>query len=211
MACECSGIVRDAFIARGHDAISCDIKPSETPGPHYQGDAREFLSQNSCDLLIAHPPCTYLARVSAPWLARDESRKNKMQDAADLFYFFWTFSAKFVCVENPYPLSQAQLPRWTQVVEPYYFGHPFLKATCLWLRNLPPLQTTDPKPEVHIKIERKWSGSKSHPNRYNPHSWNVIHSNSSKDRATMRARTFPGIANAMAEQWGNLARSYGFF
>ena len=202
--------MRDAFIARGHDAISCDLKPTETPGPHYQGDAREFLSQNSCDLLIAHPPCTYLARVSAPWLARDESRKNKMQDAADLFYFFWTFSAKFVCVENPYPLSQAQLPRWTQVVEPYYFGHPFLKATCLWLRNLPPLQTTDPKPETRMETEPRKvrpSGRKyKHPN-----SWVSLMDNRHKTRAADRARTFSGIANAMADQWGNLTRPYGFF
>ena len=166
-------------------------------------------SRNSCDLLIAHPPCTYIARVSAPWLARDVSRLGKLQDAVELFYFFLTFPAEFVCVENPYPLAQAQLPRWTQKIEPYQFGHPYLKATCLWLRGLPPLQTTDVKTEVYTIPERILAGSKSKPNGYNPHSWTMLHNG--KERATKRARTFPGIAAAMAAQWGNLKQPYGFF
>jgi len=208
VACECSGTVRDAFIALGHDAISCDIKPTENPGPHYTGDARDFLLKNGCDLLIAHPPCTYLARVSAPWLAKDDSRRAKMEEAVDLFQFFLTFTAEFVCVENPYPLAQARLPRWSQVIEPYHFGHAYTKATCLWLRGLPPLQPTEVRSEVHIKTERT-----IRPNgRINdsPHSWVRLMKNA-PERAAIRAQTFPGIAAAMAAQWGNLKRPYGFF
>lgn len=210
MACECSGAVRDAFISRGHDAISCDLKPTETPGPHHVGDVVTFLRDQSCDLLICHPPCTFLARVSAPWLARDESRASRMHEAADFFYALWTFErARYVCVENPYPLAAAGLPPWTQVIEPYLFGHPYTKATCLWLRGLPPLQTTEPRPEVHIRPERTYRpNGRPHDN---PASFVRTQNSNKKTRATERARTFPGIAAAMADQWGNLARPYGFF
>ena len=212
VACECSGAVRDAFIARGHDAISCDLKPTETPGPHYQGDIFTFLkNQKVCDLLIAHPPCTYLTKLSAPLIAHDPSRIEKMQEAARFFYALWSFeNAKYICVENPYPLARACLPHWTQVIQPYYFGHPYIKATCLWLRGLPPLQPTDPKPETRMETEPRKvrpSGRKyKHPN-----SWVSLMDNRHKTRAADRARTFSGIANAMADQWGNLTRPYGFF
>ncbi len=221
IACECSGRVRDAFIARGHDAISCDLKPTEVPGPHHQGDVLAFLrDHNDFDLMIAHPPCTYLARVSAPVLARDPARLAKLVDAAKFFLKLWGTDIPFICIENPYPLEKANLPRWQQTIQPYYFGEPYLKATCLWLKGLPPLLPTDLDYKAkEISDEPRGMrpmkpGSKGPRIANHPHSWvnqpEVIRPKGFTDLIA-RARTFSGIANAMADQWGALRRPYGFF
>ena len=215
VACECSGVVRDAFIARGHDAISCDIKESERPGPHFQGDVKRLLAKQKFDMMIAHPPCTYISRVSAVCLARDPERMQPLQDAVDFFTFLMQQPIPYICIENPYPLSVAGLPRWTQVVQPWQFGHPYLKATCLWLKGLPELQTTQSlKSEIYDPMElREWrttiGGREVYKKQYHSASW-VTQPGHFRDPAT-RARTFQGIADAMADQWGSLTRPYGFF
>jgi hypothetical protein len=199
VACECSGVVRDAFIAKGHDAISCDIKPSEKPGPHYQGDVRDLLEKNSYDLMIAHPPCTYLARVSAPSYAADPSRKPKLEAGAAFFRFLWEQSIPRICIENPYPLAAAKLVKWSQVIQPYMFGHPFTKGTCLWLKNLPPLAPTALLSHIKYLPEEEKS---------------FVYLRKGVKFATAgaeRSKTFFGIAEAMADQWGSLRNNYGFF
>lgn len=188
VACEFSGIVRDAFIARGHDAWSCDLLPSERPGPHLQQDALECGL--SWDLVIAHPPCTYLANSGVRWLYggkgtdRDEERWKLMRQAAAFFRCLLDYPAPRICVENPIQHRHAGLPKPTQIIQPWQFGHGETKAHCLWLKNLLPLMPTR---IVHEREPR------------------VHHASPGPDRWKVRSRTLQGIADAMAEQWGNLA------
>ena len=192
VACEFSGIVRDAFIAAGHDAVSCDLLPSERPGPHIVGDARVIATPaGRWDLLIAHPPCTYLANSGVRWLyggkgtVRDESRWRRMEDAAILFRTLLDHAPiPMVAVENPIMHRHAGLPKPTQIIQPWQFGHPETKATGLWLRGLPPLVPTD---VVDGRTPR------------------VHYASPGPDRWKERSRTLPGIAAAMAEQWGAVA------
>lgn len=209
VACECSGVVRDAFIAGGHDAISCDLKPTERPGPHYQGDVKDLLNNNKYDMMIAHPPCTYLARVGAPHFVDNDNRMEKCQEAAEFFLWLWQQDVQYICIENPYPSRHAKLDRWSQVIHPYFFGDEWLKATCLWLKNLPPLAPTKPMPNA--KIRTTWERRPSGTGRLmdNQKSWVMIKEH--KFDPVARARTFDGIAAAMADQWSNLKRPYGFF
>lgn len=191
VACEFSGIVRDAFLARGHEALSCDLKPSERPGPHYQGDVLDLLGE-PWDLLIAHPPCTNISNCSAKWLYHGGRKENGpdperwMGLGAGAMFFRTLLHAPVprICVENPIMLGYAKQligTRQTQVIQPWQHGHGETKATCLWLKNLPELTPTQVvagrRPRVH-------------------------HMSPGPDRGDERSRTYPGIAAAMASQWG---------
>ena len=190
IGCEFSGIVRDAFAARGHDAWSCDLLPTERPGNHIQGDVLEVLDQG-WDLMIAHPPCTYLSNAGARFLypkgVLNTERLKLGLDAKELFMAIYNADIPMICIENPVPSSVFLLPKYNQVIQPFYFGDAVQKKTCLWLKNLPPLMST----EIHATAQ----STKIPGNWFNK---------GGKDRQKNRAKTFPGIANAMADQWGVL-------
>jgi hypothetical protein len=188
VACEFSGIVREAFSKRGHDAWSCDLLPTEIPGQHYQCDLKEIM-HHWWDLVIAHPPCTYLSNAGARFLypkcKLNNDRLKLAQQAKEFFMLIYNWNIPKLCIENPVPSKIIGLPKYTQIIQPYYFGDMVQKKTCLWLKNLPPLKYN--KPDIipqSTKIPGNWF------NR------------GGKDRQKNRARTFQGIANAMAEQWG---------
>lgn len=188
VACEESGVVRDAFIARGHDAISCDILPTRSPGPHLQGDVTQWL-HGDWDLMIAHPPCTYLARSGMRWLKDQPSLKSgkpvgaeRRQLLAESIRFFerlWYCGIPKICIENP--ISFLIPIKETQIIQPWQFGHGETKATGLWLRNLPPLVETNVVDGREARIHKMPPGP---------------------DRARDRSVTYAGIAAAMADQWG---------
>ena len=198
VGCEFSGIVRDAFTARGHDAISCDLLPTERPGKHYQCDVMDILDKG-WDLIIAHPPCTYLSVASACRLypqkgVLNEARYKQGLEAKDFFMSFYNANCDKIAVENPVPLTIFELPQHTQQVQPYEFGHPYSKKTRLWLKGLPKLIPT----EVITEGIVSWvnAGSKDH--KGNPRK-----QIGKKSSASNRSRTFQGIADAMADQWGS--------
>ena len=179
IACEYSGIVREAFRKRGFDAWSCDILPTEIPGQHIQGDVREVFRQN-WDLIIAHPPCTDLAASEARWFP--EKRADGRQAAAVEFFMEMINAPAFhVAVENPVCIMSSIYRPADQTIQPYMFGHGEQKATCLWLKNLPKLKPTN---IVEGREQRVW---KMPPG---------------PDRWKERSRTFQGIADVMADQWG---------
>ena len=184
VACEFSGIVRDAFIERGHDAISCDLLPTERPGPHIQGDVRELLRE-PWDLVIAHPPCTYLARIGQQWLKKHPARYAQLKDAAAFFLECLNANAPRVAVENPIPAPQAKelIGPVSQYIQPYHYGVPYSKTTGLWLRGLPPLMAQLVHPERQKWYHGQFGGG------------TVV-------TAKEAARTFPEVATAMAQQWG---------
>lgn len=180
-ACEESGVVRDAFIEAGHDAISCDLLPSARPGPHIQGDVTT-LDLSAYDLVIAFPPCTRLANSGVRWL-EERNLWGDLDDAARFFRFFLDAPVERIAIENPIPHRYAieRIGRkYDQIVQPWMFGHGETKATCLWLKNLPPLT---PMCIVEGREQRVW--------RMPP----------GPNRARDRARTYPGLAKAMAQQW----------
>ena len=177
IACEFSGIVRDAFAARGHDAWSLDLLPSERPGQHLQTDFRAVELRNY-DLLICHPPCTHLAVSGARWF------KDKAEEQAAAIEFFMdcvNAPVERIAVENPVCIMCTRYRKPDQIIQPWQFGHGETKATCLWLKNLPPLKPTN------IVSGREGRVFKMPP---------------SENRWKDRSRTLPGIAAAMAEQWG---------
>ena len=177
IACEFSGIVRDAFVERGHDAWSCDLLPSERPGNHIQGDVLEILN-DGWDMMIAHPPCTHLAVSGARWF----KYKIKEQGGALSFVRLLLGSpVDKICLENPISVISTRIRKPDQIIQPWMFGHGETKATCLWLKNLPEL-----KPTNIVK------GRENRIHKVPP----------SPDRWKTRSRTYPGIAKAMAEQWG---------
>ena len=181
VACEYSGIVRDAFLAKGHDAISCDLIPSERPwNPHIVGDVRPLLRER-WDLVIAHPPCTYLANSGVRWLHEKPGRWLKMEEASDFFRLCLDANADRIAVENPVVHRHTHLRKWTQTIQPWQFGHGETKRICLWLKNLPPLVPTDIVEGREARVHRMPPGP---------------------DRAKERARFYTGIAAAMADQWG---------
>ena len=145
VACEFSGTVRDAFVARGHDAWSCDLLPTERPGQHIQGDVLNILD-DGWDLLIAHPPCTYLCRNRGR-LNKEQGKIRELEDGADFFLSFLNANIPRICVENPVMNALAyeliDNYKWTQSIQPYQFGHDHSKKTCLWLKNLPKLIPTN--------------------------------------------------------------------
>jgi len=183
VACEYSGIVRDAFRAAGHDAMSCDLLPSETDGPHHQGDVTALLDHR-WDLIVAHPPCTYLALSGVRWLYSDRHprRWQDMRAAAHFFRKFLNAGAPRIAVENPVVHGHADLPPMTQSVQPWQFGHGETKRVCLWLKGLPRLVPTEIVNGREQRVHRMPPGT---------------------DRQKERARFYPGIAAAMAAQWGS--------
>lgn len=187
VACEFSGTVRDAFAKRGHDAWSCDLLPTEKPGNHYQCDVREVLNLG-WDLIIAHPPCTYLCVPGAHYLHKQKDRWDKMTKAREFFLILLGAKIDKICVENPLPHKYCELPKHDQIIHPYFFGQQFTKRTCLWLKNLNLLKPTNivEKGERYIRKDGTTSNSK----------WYA------KSNAKKRSITFQGIADAMAEQWG---------
>lgn len=177
IACEFSGIVRDAFISRGHDAVSCDLLPSEKPGPHIEGNVLEHLA-DGWDAMIAHPPCTHLSASGARWW------KEKQYETARSLYFVRLLMAApitKIAIENPVGRISSAIRKPDQIIQPWQFGHGEVKTTCLWLKGLQPLMPTE---FVEGREQRCWKESK-HP-----------------DRWKRRSRTYPGIAAAMASQWG---------
>jgi hypothetical protein len=197
VACEYSGTVRDAFVALGHDAMSCDLLPSEKPGKHYQGDVRDVLDAG-WDMMIAHPSCTYLTNSGVCWLHKDPSRWDKMRAGAEFFRLLWSAPIPRIAVENPimhrYAKEAIGGMKQTQTIQPWMFGHKEKKGTCLWLKGLPPLvPTTNLKAETDALPKREQQ--------------RLHHLPPSADRWKERSRTFPGIAAAMASQWGILANA----
>lgn len=180
VACEFSGTVRDAFLRAGHDAVSCDLLPTESEGPHIEGDVFEHLF-GDWDLIIAHPPCTRLCNSGVRWLA-ERDLWAEMRSACTFFNSFKKKAPK-VCIENPIPHRYARelIGPYDQKVQPWQFGHPETKATCFWLEHLPPLEPTQIVEGRETRVHHASPG----PNRWKE-----------------RSRFFPGIAKAMAEQWG---------
>lgn len=182
IACEFSGIVREAFKARGHDAWSCDLLPTEIPGQHIQDDVLKHLN-DGWDLMIAHPPCTYLCR--------NRARKNKIDGVKpDISFFmeFYNSTIPKICIENPLPSKMAELPKYDQIIQPYMFGHDYSKKTCLWLKGLPKLQETKRIQISYITTKNGFRYTKG---------WYEMPRTS-----IARSRTFKGIAEAFATQWG---------
>lgn len=178
VACEYSGRVRDAFIRRGHDAMSCDLLPTEQPGPHYQGDVFDII-RDGWDLMVCHPPCTHLAVSGSRWF------KDKQQEQEDALVFvlrLLSSSIPKIALENPVSVISSFIRKPDQVIQPWMFGHGETKATCLWLKGLPPLVPTNIVPGREPVVHRMPPGP---------------------DRWKNRSRTYQGIADAMAEQWGN--------
>lgn len=196
VACEYSGVVRDAFISQGHDAMSCDILPTDSPGPHYQGDVRDIIN-DGWDMMIAFPPCTFLSKAGARWLYKtkgviDEVRHGQGLEAREFFMEMLEADIPLIAVENPTPLRVFDLPQHTQVVQPYEHGHPFSKRTLLWLKGLPELQPTNVISDYGVYLPSNTGGAK----RGQSSTYTKIMT--SKDRS----KTFAGIAQAMANQWG---------
>jgi hypothetical protein len=179
---------------RGHDALSCDIIDSETPGPHYKGDVRDILD-NQWDLMIAHPPCTYLAVSGLHWNTRIPARAALTDEALKFIELLWNAPVDKVCIENPVGCINSRIPYMPkpQYIQPYQFGADASKKTGLWKRGLPDLQPTKYVPPRNISGKDRWSNqTDSGQNKLTP----------SPQRAADRSRTYPGIALAMAEQWG---------
>jgi site-specific DNA-cytosine methylase len=184
VACEYSGIVRDAFIAKGHNAVSCDLLPTERPGPHYQGDISDlFRTYNGInefwfDIVIAFPPCTHLCVSGARWF---KDKREEQKEAIEFFMMFTRLPYSKIVIENPIGIMSTQYRKPDQIIQPWQFGHGETKATCLWLKGLLKLQPTNIVEGREARIHKMPPG----PNRWKE-----------------RSRTFEGIANAMADQWG---------
>lgn len=179
VACEFSGVVRDAFIAKGHEAMSCDLLPTETLGPHYEGDIRDVLNY-PWDLMIAHPPCTHLS-VSGAKHFKAKKESGLQQLAVSFFMMLMRAKIEKIAIENPISIISSLYRKPDQIIQPWQFGHGETKATCLWLKGLPKLKPT--------KIVE---GREARVHKLPP----------SKDRWKLRSITYQGIADAMAEQWG---------
>ena len=200
VACEFSGTVRDAFIREGHEAMSCDLLPSESPGSHHQGDVRDVLG-NEWDLMIAHPPCTYLAVSGMHWTTRGMRDPQLTEDALDFVRLLMDAPIERICIENPVSVISSRIRKPDQIIQPYEYGHDASKKTCLWLKNLPKLQPTEMiEPRLVTtpsgKIAKRWGNQCSN---YGQDSLPP-----SPDRWKLRSATYLGIAEAMAKQWGRL-------
>jgi len=179
VACEFSGTVRDAFIRKGHDALSCDLLPTEQPGPHYQGDVLDILG-DGWDIMIAHPPCTHLAVSGARWF---NGKKREQIEALNFVRALLEAPIDKIALENPVSVISSKIRKPDQIIQPWQFGHGETKKTCLWLKNLPPLTPTN-------IVE----GREARIHKLPP----------SADRWKKRSKTFKGIADAMANQWSVL-------
>lgn len=191
VACEFSGIVRDAFTDRGHYAMSCDLLPCERPGEHYQGDVRDLLDCE-WDLLIAHPPCTYLCSSGLHWNSRTPGRQALTEDALEFVRELLAAPIPRIALENPVGCISTRIRKFDQAIQPYQFGHDASKKTCLWLKNLPPLQPTQIIEPRIVNGRSRWANqTDSGQNKLPP----------SKNRWALRSETYAGIAKAMADQW----------
>ena len=179
IACEFSGVVRNAFLYRGYYAQSCDLLPSDTGGPHYQGDVFDIID-DGWDLMIAHPPCTHLAVSGARWF---KNKQKEQEEALDFVRRLLDANIQRIALENPVSVISTKIRKPDQIIQPWQFGHGETKKTCLWLKNLPPLVPTN------IVLGREPRIHKMSP---------------SEDRSLKRSITYQGIADAMAEQWGRL-------
>lgn len=176
VACEFSGLVREAFAAKGHDAWSCDLLDTEIPGQHIKGDVLDILN-DGWDLMIAHPPCTHLAVSGARWF------KNKQREQIEAIEFFMRLAncnIPRICIENPISIMSTKWRKPDQIIQPWQFGHGETKATCLWLKNLPLLQPTNVVEGREARVHKMSPGP---------------------DRWKERSRTYTGVAEAMAQQW----------
>lgn len=192
IACEESGRVRDAFIANGHNAVSCDFLPSATDGPHLQGDVLEHL-YDGWDALIAFPTCTYLCGSGMHWTTRGLRDPQLTEDALEFVRLLLNAPIPHIALENPVGAIGTRIRKHSQIIQPYDFGEDASKRTCLWLENLPLLQGTDYVEPRIVNGKQRWGNqTDSGQNRLGP----------SEDRAKIRSRTYPGIANAMGSQWG---------
>jgi len=191
VACEYSGTVRDAFAAMGHDAMSCDLLPTDSQGNHYQGDVRDVLN-DGWDLMIAHPPCTYLAVSGLHWNKRVPGREQKTEQALEFVRLLLDAPIERIALENPVSCISTRIRKPDQIVQPWWFGDDASKKTCLWLKNLPPLVETDRL--AGDSSTRRANQTASGQNKLPP----------SADRWKIRSKTYPGIARAMAQQWSEL-------
>ena len=191
IACEYSGIVRDAFAAKGHDAWSCDILPTESPGNHFQGDILEHLDKG-WDLMIAHPPCTHLAVSGARWFTEGKKPWSLQEDALNFVRKLLDAPIDKIALENPVSVISTKIKKPNQIIQPFEYGHDVTKRTCLWLKNLPNLKPTKiVKPDIVLVNGKKMS-------RMHYESFKLP----SKERSKVRSKFYTGIAEAMADQWG---------
>lgn len=207
VACECSGAVREAFRAKGHEAYSCDLQPADDGSEfHIHGDVLKVLHSRKWDLVIAHPPCTYLCVSGQHWNSRKNpdgtlkypDRQRQTEAAASFFMEFSKLKCKYA-IENPICIMSSRWRKPDQIIQPYQFGHDASKRTCLWLSGLPPLKPTEEIPprivEHSGKKRKRWGNqTDSGQNKLGP----------SRLRSKQRSKTYTGIANAMADQWGNI-------
>jgi hypothetical protein len=195
VACEYSATVRNAFLRRGHYALSCDLLPCESTasGDHYQGDVRDVLGQG-WDLMIAHPPCTYLTLAGLHWNYRIPGRKEKTEEALDFIRLLMAAPIPRIAIENPVGCISTNIRKPEQKIQPWQFGHPESKLTCLWLKNLPPLEHTNVLTPTRFQTNGKsprWDNqTATGQNKLGP----------SPDRWKIRSKTYQGIADAMADQ-----------
>ncbi len=193
IACEYSGTVRDAFTAFGHDAMSCDLLPTEAPGPHYQGSVIDILDQG-WDLMIAHPPCTYLSVSGMHWTTRGLRDPKLTEDALQFVKTLMDAPIPLIAIENPVSVISSRIRKPDQIIAPYQFGHDASKKTCLWLKGLPPLRPTSFVEPRMVNGKPRWGNqTDSGQNKLGP----------SDDRWKIRSATYQGIAKAMADQWGS--------
>lgn len=203
IACESSGTVRDAFRELGHDALSCDLLPCEVGGPHYQGDVRDLLSEG-WDLMIAHPPCTYLSVSGMHWTKRGLRDPKLTEDALEFVRLLMSAPIPRIAIENPVSIISTRIRKPDQIIQPWQFGDDASKKTCLWLKNLTNLNNEDRSKWVYGRIVGedkrgrtivRWANqTDSGQNRLSP----------SPDRWKERSKTYSGIAKAMAAQWGTM-------
>jgi hypothetical protein len=192
VACEYSGRVRDAFFAAGHDAMSCDLLPTDSPGNHYQGDVMDVIN-DGWDLMIAHPPCTYLSVSGMHWTTRGLRDPKLTEDALDFVRKLLDAPIERIALENPVSVISSRIRKPDQIINPYEFGHDASKKTCLWLKNLPKLVSTNLIEPRIINGRKRWGNqTDSGQNKLAP----------SDDRWKIRSETYEGIAKAMSEQWG---------
>lgn len=192
VACEYSGRVRDAFRALGHEAVSCDLLPTDVEGPHYQGDVFDIIN-DGWDLMIAHPPCTFLSVSGMHWTKRGLRDPQLTEDALEFVQKLLDAPIEKIALENPISVISSRIRKPDQIIQPWQFGHDASKKTCLWLKNLTLLQPTNVIEPRIIDGKKRWGNqTDSGQNRLAP----------SEDRWKIRSETFEGIAAAMAQQWG---------
>jgi hypothetical protein len=196
VACEFSGVVREAFASRGHDAWSCDLLPTEIPGQHIEGDVRDVLG-DGWDMMVAHPPCTYLTLAGLHWNNRIPGRREKTDESLQFVQDLLAAPVPKIALENPVGCISTHICKPDQIVQPWQFGHPESKQTCFWLRGLPKLQPTKVLEPTKFQLNGRprWDNqTATGQNKLGP----------SPDRWKKRSKTYQGIADAMAEQWGAL-------